>query len=226
MATSAAALQALCDGLMRGDVTAGAINAVVDGEGRTPLHMAACERLLPAVRLLVAAGAEVDARDQAGVTPLMFAAGRDDEGVVVALLAAGADVDAQDVDGSTGLHRAALWGNAACVGALLEGGARVDVVDGDGRTAEHVVSGRARVPIPACPPPPHPPHVPQPRVVGWRAHRCVATVCVRVGPAQVCCGWDAGKRGERATTRLLVAAEAWERRRAVGVACYGGAWSM
>ncbi|KXZ55277.1 hypothetical protein GPECTOR_3g414 [Gonium pectorale] len=82
--------------------------------GETPLHRAATcpgPRALGAVELLLAAGAEVDARDVNGATPLM--------GIITsgcwlpegnlrarALLAAGASVTACDAAGETLLHKA------------------------------------------------------------------------------------------------------------------------
>jgi len=57
--------------------------------------------------LLLADGADVNARDKTGCTPLHWAAEWDHEEVAGVLLDDGADVDAQDGDGRTPLPRAA-----------------------------------------------------------------------------------------------------------------------
>ena len=53
----------------------------------TPLHSAVSARCTPVVRLLLAAGAAVDARQQGGWTALMGAASQGDDEIVALLLA-------------------------------------------------------------------------------------------------------------------------------------------
>ena len=101
--------------------------AAVDDDGFTDLHYAAILNLPDAVRELMAAGADVNARDGHGRTPLHYAAWYDRHDVVKVLAAAGADPMAPRDDGSTPLHDAA-WRNArASVEALLEVGVPVGI---------------------------------------------------------------------------------------------------
>ncbi len=119
------------------------------GGGETPLHVAV--RLwdkthLPAVKALLAAGANPNAADRQGCTPLHrairsygTAKGRSDmlrdAELVRILLAAGANPNARDVNGSTPLHRTAERRNAsALVEALVAGGAELGVQDRWGDT--------------------------------------------------------------------------------------------
>ena len=60
-----------------------------DDKGHLPLQWAALNGRVAAVRLLLAAGAEVDARDAAGQTALHWAAERNQEACLQALLDAG-----------------------------------------------------------------------------------------------------------------------------------------
>jgi ankyrin repeat protein len=66
------------------------------------LHFAAQSLEPEAVRLLIQAGASLEARNRYGATPLLIALGNskdDDHGVVGLLLDAGADIDAKNVAG-------------------------------------------------------------------------------------------------------------------------------
>lgn len=87
-----------------------------DGDGWTPLHWAACRTReggpgdwpfsdTSEVKLLLAFGADPNARDKVGVTPLHVAADEGEIRVLKLLLAAGADVMVrEDEDGRTPLH--------------------------------------------------------------------------------------------------------------------------
>jgi ankyrin repeat protein len=87
----------------------------------TPLAMAAFRGNVRIVRMLLGAGAEVDARDSTGSTPLMWAAysERANIEVVDALRKAGADVSAKNKRGETALTWAA-WNGETPVTQLLK----------------------------------------------------------------------------------------------------------
>lgn len=86
------------------------------------------------VLVLLASGAEVNARDEEGSTALMFAALRNDTKMVAALLAAGADSNLRDANGETALLLGA-GRNLAVVRALLAAGADPNLADAEGQTA-------------------------------------------------------------------------------------------
>lgn len=78
--------------------------------GWTPLHLAAQSGLFEVCRVLVAAGANVDALDKNGQTPLHVTAAAlwgEVPDICRLLVAAGADVHARDHKNRTPLHRAA-----------------------------------------------------------------------------------------------------------------------
>ena len=114
--------------------------------GDTPLHMAAAGYVLEVAKLLVAAGADVNAvgKHRWG-RPLHYAAdggaGCDAKRQVKMidwLLAAGAEIDAQDKNGATALHRAVRTRCAAAVKRLLSAGADVTKRNKPGSTAFHL----------------------------------------------------------------------------------------
>ena len=75
--------------------------------GWTPLHFAARDGYKEIVELLIAKGADVNAKDNdGGTTPLHHAASYGRNEVVELLIAKGADVNAKDNYGGTPLDRA------------------------------------------------------------------------------------------------------------------------
>jgi len=101
--------------------------------GDSALHVAAAAYRPGMVRVLVAAGADVDARNRRGAQPLHYAAdgapgsptwnpGAQAE-TITRLVEAGADPNAIDKSEVTPLHRAVRTRCAAAVSALLDGGA-------------------------------------------------------------------------------------------------------
>jgi ankyrin repeat protein len=145
--------QRLSSQMVRLLIAHGADVKAKDKEGMTPLHCAAYFGDRNVVQLLLAEGAEVNARTVRdpkpdaiawerdlgyrlgpGVTPLHEAVAGWDPGVVELLLAHGADVRAADEAGMTALHKAAAKGRASVTQLLLARGAEVNAKDGKGAT--------------------------------------------------------------------------------------------
>jgi ankyrin repeat protein len=96
-----------------------------DKHGTTPLHQAAASGSVEAVRMLVAAGAEVNAANDFGATPLMWAITEPEK--VRILVGAAADVNARSKMGRTPLYLAAANdGSSATAKLLLEHGAKLE----------------------------------------------------------------------------------------------------
>jgi ankyrin repeat protein len=108
-----------------------------DGDGYTPLFIAAKKAHKDVVELLLTVGkASVDKADEDGTTPLVIAAEKGHSGVVELLLTVGkATVDRADENGTTPLLIAAEYGHKDVVELLLTAGkASVDQADVDGTT--------------------------------------------------------------------------------------------
>ena len=100
-----------------------------DESGKTPLHFAADQGNVCAVRALVEAGADVNAHANNKVTPLHLAAKRRDVDLLRALLEAGADPNAINKRGLTPLFHAAIWGTPETVGLLIASGSDAGIRD-------------------------------------------------------------------------------------------------
>jgi ankyrin repeat protein len=107
---------------VRETLKAGGVN-VREPDGTTALHWAVRQDDLALVRVLIRAGADVNAANRYEVTPLSLAAINGNAAIVETLLAAGADARASSRDGQTVLMTAARTGNPAVVTALLDHGA-------------------------------------------------------------------------------------------------------
>ena len=103
-----------------------AVNASVRKTGHSALMWAVGEGHYESVRLLVAQGADVDARARTGFTPLLFAARTGDIASADVLLAAGADVNRSGSDGTHALPLAILYLQDRFALYLLEQGADPD----------------------------------------------------------------------------------------------------
>jgi ankyrin repeat protein len=107
----------------------GAVNAV-DAKGGTPLHDAVWAGEREIAELLIAAGADVNARHaEAGSTPLHYAIVKGHADIAALLLENGAVV------GVTSLHLAAARGSRVILELLLDHGADVKAIDNSGATA-------------------------------------------------------------------------------------------
>lgn len=125
----------VADAAMRGDIEAvrallvqGADVNTAQGDGMTALHWAGENGDVELARLLVHAGANLEAATRVGsYTPLHLASMGGNAAVVSALLDAGSATNARTTTGgATPLHLAAASGSAAAVTALLEHGAAID----------------------------------------------------------------------------------------------------
>ena len=125
----------VADAAMRGNLEAvrsllerGADANEAQGDGMTALHWAARHGDGEMARLLITAGANVEAGTRIGRYTALHLAGRAGSAPVVeALLAAGADVHAATTNtGVTPLHLAAESGSPDAIRILVEGGADVD----------------------------------------------------------------------------------------------------
>jgi len=124
--------------------------------GATPLLRAAKAVDVPAIKLLLAAGANADLPTVNGVTPLLASAGVGSSGLdtrgryrnepqavetAKLLLDAGANIDARDKSGTTALHAAAGAGWNSLVTLLVEHKIDLFAKDGRGRMAVDLTQG-------------------------------------------------------------------------------------
>ncbi len=92
------------------------------------------------VKLLIAAGADVNKANKYGNTPLYRAAWNGHTECAKLLIAAGADVNKADKFGETPLYCAADKGRTECVKLLIAAGADVNMADEDGLTPLHLAA--------------------------------------------------------------------------------------
>ncbi|MEN6426655.1 MAG: ankyrin repeat domain-containing protein [Phycisphaerales bacterium] len=125
------------------------VNVVAGAGGETPLHAAVvCVYRDPVVkvgeksvvRLLAAAGADLNAADADGATPLHRATSLGNARAVKHLLAAGANANARDCRGETPLHKAVLCDSVELLERLLARGGDVNAANQDGWTPLHVAA--------------------------------------------------------------------------------------
>lgn len=114
----------------------------------SPLADAAFAKHFDMMKLLLQAGAKVDAPDHRGM-PLLVSTGFFDPATTTILLAAGADTNAADREGETALMKASGHGVKESVKVLIEHHADVNRKDVKGRTAlMHAAAGHRSDAIP------------------------------------------------------------------------------
>jgi ankyrin repeat protein len=113
-------------------IDAGANVNWADARGRAPAMEVAGN--LACLRLVIKAGARVDAQALDGTTALMRAVSSDATECVQELLRAGAPVNAQDKDGVSAAMKAASPSRLGCLLALLQAGADPNACDHWGHT--------------------------------------------------------------------------------------------
>jgi len=94
------------------------------------------------VELLLARGADVNARENSGWTPLLWAANKGHVKLAEMLLARGADVNARANDGTTPLQTAACYDHRDLAQLLLASKANVNAKDANGNTPLHTSAYR------------------------------------------------------------------------------------
>ncbi len=111
------------------------LEAASEVNGARPVHLAADLSDTEMLDLLLALGANPNARDAEGRTPLHRAAILGDQESVAVLIDNGANLEAVDERyGATPLSIAALSGKIGSVQALVEAGANLEARDNAGRT--------------------------------------------------------------------------------------------
>lgn len=115
-----------------------------DGEGWSPILIAASRGDLPAVRYLVEmAAADIRAKNNSRTTTLMLAARSGNLDLARYLLDRGANPNAKSVRSLTALMYGAASGNVDLAKLLVERGADTQVADGFGNNALAYASGAA-----------------------------------------------------------------------------------
>ncbi|MCL2334850.1 MAG: ankyrin repeat domain-containing protein [Endomicrobia bacterium] len=108
-------------------------------DGMSALHFAAGFKYnmqnLETVKLLIANGADVNAKNSFGDTPLLSYAYRSNADIIKVLIDAGADVNASSKKGETPLMRAAKFNDINVAKLLIDSGADIKAKDNDGKTA-------------------------------------------------------------------------------------------
>ncbi|HKP46186.1 MAG TPA: ankyrin repeat domain-containing protein [Pyrinomonadaceae bacterium] len=111
------------------------VNLRDEDSGTTALEHAVRNANREMVQLLLAAGADVNAKDSAGETVVMMLDDDATADLIWDLINAGAKVNQKDNNGSTALMQAAETENIEAVRTLLDAGAEVEAADAEGRTA-------------------------------------------------------------------------------------------
>lgn len=105
---------------------AGGADVDAQSDGWSPAMQACGDGQIKALRILIAAGADLNASGERGMTPLMVAAQENDEPCLAALLKAGVDLEKKDDLGHTAGWFASAYEATECLGRLLKAGGDLD----------------------------------------------------------------------------------------------------
>jgi ankyrin repeat protein len=118
-----------------------------EGDGTTPLHLAALYGRKEVASILLSFHADVSARDENGDTPLHLAAAKGWQEIIQVLLDNRADVNAKDAHGATPLHAAVFYKREDAAKLLIARHAQIASVDDNGDTPLHMAAETGSVPL-------------------------------------------------------------------------------
>lgn len=104
-------------------------------QGQTSLHLAVRYGGAVIVKILLAAGAQLEVKDRCQQSPLHVATRFGRPEIVSMLLIAGASIEVEDIYGDRPLHNAVLKGHTEVVQILLSGGAETEARNANRKTA-------------------------------------------------------------------------------------------
>jgi len=125
----------------------GADPSFADPADTSPLHCAALGGHWEVVKLLLDAGAAIDAQTNTGRTALAFACGQNLINIVRMLITRGANVDKQDSKHRTPMHFAARGGFDGVIQLLLNQGADINAADEEGNSPLHHAAHRGNAAV-------------------------------------------------------------------------------
>ncbi|KAI5623992.1 uveal autoantigen with coiled-coil domains and ankyrin repeats isoform X1 [Silurus asotus] len=112
----------------------GAVATKLDADGRSSLHLAACNGLINSLNVFLTHGVNLRTADAAGKTALHLSSRGGYSACVQRLLQCKSPVDSTDLQGRTSLHEASYGGHTTIIKMLCGSGAAVSAVDKDGRS--------------------------------------------------------------------------------------------
>lgn len=111
----------------------------------SPAMQACGDGQIKCLRVLISAGADLEAAGEFGMTPLMVAAMEGEDQCLGALLKAGVDLEKKDGAGRTAAWYAAAYGNLDCLARLFKAGVDIDECEEvDGPCLEALGAERAK----------------------------------------------------------------------------------